>query len=108
MTFLKNLFKKKPIPQETLNLGKITATILFKDGQTFEKTFEGYYCFSADIGTLGEVWYDYYSTAEEQYQEFLAETRFIQVDDQTLIPISEIAKITTKSQDHFVETKRGK
>jgi len=105
INFLKNLFKKQPIVQKTLNLGKITATIHFKNGQTLEKTFEGRYYYS-ELWEMGR-WFDNYIDAEELYQEFLDETRFIQVDDKTLIPVSEIAKITTEKQDHFVETKRG-
>ncbi len=107
MTFFKNLFKKQPIVQKTLNLGKITATICFKNGQTLEKTFKGEYSFSSNITLMGkDSWYDYYITAEEQYQEFLDEN-FVQIDEKTLIPVSEIAKIITEKQDNFVETKRG-
>ncbi len=105
MNFLKNLFKKQPIVQKTLNLGKITATIHFKNGQTLEKTFEGRYHYS-ELWEMGR-WFDNYTDAEELYQEFLAETRFVQLDEKTLVPVSEIAKITTEKQDHFVETKRG-
>jgi len=108
MNFLKNLFKKQPIVQETLNLGKITATIHFKNGQTLEKTFEGRYDFSAEIGLFEQAWFDHYTTAEELYQDFLADTQFVEFDEKTLIPVSEIAKIITEKQDHFVETKRQK
>lgn len=109
MNFLKNLFKKQPkqpIVQKNLNLGKIKATIFFKDGQTVEKVFEGVY-HSSNYSAIFEVWVDFHTTAEKKYQEFLDEVRFIQVDDKTLIPISEIAKITTEYQDYFIETKRG-
>lgn len=111
MNFLKNLFKKQPIVQETLNLGKITATIHFKNGQTLEKTFVGQYKVSTDMSIFGnDMWFDSYSIAQEEFLEWLslaAERKFVKFDEKTYLPISEIAKITTESQDHFVETKRG-
>lgn len=113
INFLKNLFKKQPIVQETLNLGKITATIHFKNGQTLEKTFEGWMGSSKYFGDLGggiPTWLDNYSTAEKQFSEWVSligERKFVKFDESVYLPISEIAKITTEKQDHFVETKRG-
>lgn len=108
--FLKNLFKKQPIVQETLNLGKITATIYFKDGKTVEKKFEGWMGSSISFEDFGLGWLDHYSTAEKQFSDWfslIGERKFVKFDENIYLPISEIAKITTEKQDHFVETKRG-
>lgn len=66
---------------------------------------------SSYFGDLGLVeWLDHYSTAEKQFSEWfslIGERKFVKFDVNTYFPISEIAKITTEKQDHFVETKRG-
>ncbi len=109
--YFKNLFKKQPIVQKTLNLGKVTATVHFKDGKTLEKNFIGEYYKSSEFSGFGDtVWLDSYTTAEKFFQEWfatIAERKFVKIDGNTFIPISDIVKITTEKKDNFVETKRG-
>lgn len=111
MNFLKNLFKKQPIVQEALNLGKITATAHFKNGDSRDWEFTGRYYNSSPLDGFGErVWLDNYTTAEKQFSDWFAvisERKFVKIDGNTFIPISDIVKITTKKEDNFVETKRG-
>jgi len=56
----------KPIPQVELNIGKLTATILFKTGDQIVKTFEGEYIESVWMG-FSRFWYDCYVTANERF-----------------------------------------
>lgn len=111
MNFLKNLFKKQPIVQETLNLGKITATAHFKNGDSRDWEFAGQYYNSSPFDGFEErVWIDHHTTAEKQFSDWFAaisERKFVKIDGNTFIPLSDIAKITTKKEDNFVETKRG-
>lgn len=109
--YIKNLFKKKPIVQQTLNLGKLTATVEFKDLTTFEKRFTGDYDHSSEFTGFGNtIWIDDYTTAEKKFQNWFAgisERKFIKINDSTFLPISDIVKITTKSECLNVETRRG-
>lgn len=108
MNFLKNLFKKQPIVQETLNLGKITSTVYFNNGNSRDWLFVGEYSGSWEF--MAESWVDDHITAEEEFQAWLkkiSKRKFVKIDGNTFIPLSDIAKITTKKEDNFVETKRG-
>lgn len=109
--YFKNLFKKQPVVQETLNLGKITATVHFKNGDSRDWIFTGQYYSSRPFDGFGErVWLDNYTTAEKQFSDWFAvisERKFVKIDGNIFLPISDIIKITTKKEDNFVETKRG-
>lgn len=111
MTFFKNLFKKQPIVQRSINLGKITATVSFRDGSTKVWHFVGDYRESYCVCLLGEgTWCDCYTSAQEMLEwrlKEISDNNFIKIDENTLLPSSEIAKITIERQDYFVETKRG-
>ena len=106
--YFKNLFKKQPVVQETLNLGKITATVHFKNGDSRDWIFTGEYSSSWEFVT--DSWIDDSTTAEEEFQKWFAaisKRKFVKIDGNIFLPISDIIKITTKKEDNFVETKRG-
>lgn len=110
MSFFKNLFKKPPIVQEQLNVGKIIATIELTNGEKIKYIFEGWYSSSHDMSCFGRTsWFDHFTTATEIFDEWMNVTskrKFLRISGEEFLPLASIAKITTTKEDLFVETQR--
>lgn len=98
----------KPIPQVELNIGKLTATILFKTGDQIVKTFEGEYIESVWMG-FSRFWYDCYVTANERFltwKEKCDKRGMYHITKDKYLPPHEIAEIYVEKSDKFVTTNR--